>query len=122
MKKTFSRNAAPYINKELSDAKAARNNGDHKAEFHFLERAHVIGQASTYFHVKVHLHMLFWAIRHHQFKEAAGQVLRIIGAAFLTQLGLIPVGNTGGANVSPFKPMPLDPEIRNIIKEINQAK
>ncbi len=109
MKSTFNRQALPYIKKELSDAKIARMNGDQIAEFYCLE-AHVIGQNSTYYHVKVHMLMLMWAIRQRAVKEMAGQVFRIIGAAVLTRFGLVPTGNTGGANVS-LKPMQIAPEL-----------
>jgi hypothetical protein len=45
-----------------------------------------------------------------------GQVYRLAGAATKTFIGLVPSGNTGGTNVSPFKPMPIDPELAKIIE------
>ncbi|RFA29999.1 hypothetical protein CAI21_08880 [Alkalilimnicola ehrlichii] len=30
---------------------------------------------------------------------------------------MIPAGNTGGANVSPFKPMPIPPDLAELIDE-----
>jgi len=42
-----------------------------------------------------------------------------VGAATKTSFGLVPQGNTGGANVSPFKVMPVKPEYEAII---NSAK
>ena len=63
--------------------------------------------------------MLGWALRTRSFKEAAGQVVRIIGAASKTAIGLVPQGNTGGSNVSPFKKMPLSDEHAKRIAQAN---
>ncbi len=59
--------------------------------------------------------MLYWALRNVKLKEIFGQVLRIVGAATKTVFGFVPQGNTGGANVSPFKVMPFKPEHQLII-------
>ena len=75
--------------------------------FEHLENAHVLGQESTYFHVKVHILMFCWAFKQNDLRELLGQTFRIAGAATKTAFGLIPSGNTGGSNVSPFKAMPI---------------
>lgn len=108
---SFARNIRPFVDAELRAAGADTAN-----EFAHLERAHVLGQPSTREHVRVHWHMLLWAVRHRDAHEFFGQVLRLIGAATKTFIGLVPTGNTGGANVSPVKPMPLDPELERIIE------
>ena len=115
MRTSFSKQIKPYIEAELNKAASARSASYYNEEFSHLERAHVLGQESTYWHVKVHVLMLVWAVRNHDIKEALGQVVRIIGAATVTVLGLIPLGNTGGSNVSPFKKMPIDPELAALI-------
>lgn len=94
----------PYIREELRLAEAAR--GEPEKRFHHLEQAHVLGQYSTFWHVYVHLLMGMWAIEHHAFRELIGQVMRVIGAWTKTPFGLLPKGNTGGANISPFKRLP----------------
>ena len=114
---TFSAKIARHVEHELSAAHSAAKAGNSQLQFAHLERAHVIGQESTCWHVKVHLLMLLWAIRQRSVKEALGQVLRIVGAATKTAFGLVPQGNTGGANVSPFKKMPITPEIANMIQQ-----
>jgi hypothetical protein len=43
--------------------------------------------------------------------EFLGQILRIAGAAGLTALGLVPRGNTGGANVGSFRSMPVPADL-----------
>ncbi len=98
----------PVVDAELIAAKAISDvNRDGADSFHHLERAHVLGQMSTREHVRVHVHMLGWGVRHRQPREVRGQVLRALGAAILTPLGLVPAGNTGGSNVSPFRSMPI---------------
>ena len=51
--------------------------------------------------------MLCWGWQQRAYPEVAGQIFRIVGAVTKTAVGLLPQGNTGGANVSPFKPMAL---------------
>ena len=53
--------------------------------------------------------------RQSNIQEVAGQIFRISGAVTKTIFGLIPSGNTGGSNVSPFKRMPISPELQAII-------
>ena len=119
MTNSFSKNITPFVNSELELAARARESGNIITEFQHLENAHVIGQESTYWHVKVHGLMFLWAIRNAQLNELLGQSFRIVGAATKTAFGLVPQGNTGGANVSPFKVMPIKAEHQVII---NTAK
>ena len=116
MPNTFTARITPYVEFELASAAQARAQHDPAAEFSHLERAHVIGQASTYWHVRVHAMMLSWGLRNRSAREICGQLLRIAGAATKTAFGLVPQGNTGGANVSPFTRMPLDPELASFIR------
>ena len=102
----------PEVDAELGAARTAR---DPAVSFHHLERAHVLGQASTIEHVRVHVHMLVWSLRHRKPSEVVGQAVRIAGAAALTTIGLIPHGNTGGSNVSPFRPMPVPEDLAAMI-------
>ena len=112
----FQKNIANYVIAELDDAMKAKKSGNIDIEFKHLENAHVLGQESTYWHVKVHVLMLLWAIRNLKLKEIFGQLFRIVGASTKTMFGLVPQGNTGGTNVSPFKVMPIKPEHQLIIK------
>jgi hypothetical protein len=64
--------------------------------------------------------MLCWAWRRRDPRELFGQSFRLIGAATKTFVGLVPNGNTGGANVSAFQPMPIDPELADIIRRASQ--
>ena len=116
---TFSQNIRPHIEAELQAAYVAQRHGKAREAFKHLERAHVLGQAATLLHVRAHAAMLAWAWRERQVREALGQLLRLIGAATKTALGWVPHGNTGGANVSPFRPMPVP---RDLAAHIERAR
>jgi hypothetical protein len=114
---TFSKNIRPYVDVELAEAALAESKGNPRQAFAHLERAHVLGQASTREHVRVHWKMLAWGLRNRHPAEVLGQLLRIAGAALLTAFGFVPAGNTGGANVSPVKPMPIPDDLHKLIEE-----
>lgn len=116
MRGRFTKNISPHVQKELALARERRSYDDHRVEFKHLENAHILGQESTYWHVKVHTLMLFWAVRNKAPKEFSGQLLRIIAAGILTVFGLIPKGNTGGSNVNPLKVMPISEQQEAIIR------
>jgi hypothetical protein len=122
MLNNFYKNIKPYVEHELTLATKARQQNNNIAEFSYLENAHVLGQASTILHTKVHILMLFWAIRQTNIKECLGQILRITGAATKTAMGLIPSGNTGGTNVSPFTVLPVSPKLASIIAKANSTQ
>jgi hypothetical protein len=114
---SFADNIRPYVDAEL---RAARADPEH--EFTHLERAHVLGQDSTREHVRVHCRMLAWAWRQRNARELFGQLFRLLGAATKTFVGLVPTGNTGGSNVSPVRPMPIDPELAAIIERARSGE
>ncbi|WP_297478715.1 DUF3703 domain-containing protein [uncultured Photobacterium sp.] len=118
----FSRNIAPYIKREMTRSYRAKKRGDTVAEFRHLENAHVLGQESTYWHVKVHFLMLRWALKQRDFKEITGQLVRIIGAVCLTAIDGVPIGNTGGSNVHALKVMPISAEHAEIILKTKRYK
>jgi|SRR5688572_18042416 hypothetical protein len=113
----FGRRIRPYVESEILAAREAESRGQPDVAFSHLERAHVLGQASTVEHVRAHWHMLLWSIRQHNVPEFLGQLPRIVGAALSTVLGLVPQGNTGGTNVSPFKTMRVPPDLASRIYE-----
>lgn len=118
---SFTRSIRPHIVSELRAARAAEAQGQPAAAFHHLERAHVLALASTADHIRVHWEMFRWGVRHRSAREAVGQVFRIGAAALFTAFGLSPYGNTGGANVSAFKPMPVAPELEALLVRARQA-
>jgi Protein of unknown function (DUF3703) len=110
----YAKNIAPAVATELTLA-AQLDRTNPTDAFRHLERAHVLGQLSTRLHVQTHVAMLRWAMRHRQPKEIVGQLTRIIGASTKTAIGLVPTGNTGGANISPFRKLPVPDDLAGII-------
>lgn len=108
-----------YIKDEISKADLLIRMGDLDAAFRHLERAHVLGQSRTFDHTRIHWRMFKLGMRMHSIREIWGQIIRIIGAATKTPLGIYPIGNTGGANVWFFKPMRIPEDLRKLL---NQAK
>ncbi len=106
-----------FIDREIAEAERLSAAGEAAGAFRHLERAHVLGQANTYQHTRVHWLMLKHGLRERDTKEIAGQVLRIGGAATKTPLGIYPKGNTGGANVNPLKPMPIEADLAEILEQ-----
>jgi hypothetical protein len=117
----FRQRIRPHVTAELKAGALAEARGDMSMSFAHLERAHVLGQASTAEHVRVHVRMLAWAVKRRDVGEALGQMLRIVGAATMTAFGLVPHGNTGGANVSPIKPMPIPDDLEAIILQARRS-
>lgn len=99
---------------EWSLARAARLAGDHDRAFHHLERAHILGQRRTWLHVKSHLGMLQVGWQRRDPREIPGQLARIVAAALFSRVW-VPVGNTGGTNVSPFKTMPVPLDLQSLL-------
>lgn len=97
---------------EMSYARSAEAAGDFALARRHLERAHILGQRWYAAHVKTHYHMLRLALKQSDAKEARGQLVRLIGAAPFHMAGWVPVGNTGGADVSPTLPMPIPSEFQ----------
>jgi hypothetical protein len=108
---SFGKRIQSAVDAEFAAATAAERAGDPDKAFSHLERAHVLGQRSTVQHVRVHVRMLTWGIRHNDRREVSGQILRVIGAAAGTWIGLVPHGNTGGAHISGFKSMAIPDDL-----------
>jgi hypothetical protein len=108
-----------YVDAEIEKASGFLKNDDLASAFRHLERAHVLGQAVTFEHTRVHWLMLKIGWKKRDWREIFGQLFRLVGASTKTPFGIYPTGNTGGANVSPFKPMPIPDDLQAII---NHAK
>lgn len=113
----FGRRIRPYVEREILAAYQAEAQGKPDVAFSYLMSAHILGQTLTVEHVRVHWHMLLWGFRQRLVRECLGQLLRIVGAAIGTVVGLIPEGNTGGTNVNSFKRMPIPSELAALIEK-----
>jgi hypothetical protein len=84
--------------------------------FHHLERAHILSQRYPLWHARVHLYMLKVGWRQGNVMEVFGQSLRTL-AALLFSYVWVPEGNTGGANVSAFKPMEVPEDLGRLLAQ-----
>jgi hypothetical protein len=84
--------------------------------FSHLEAAHILGQSFTYPHVRAHWWMLKVGWKRRDSAEIRGQLGRIIAALIFSRVW-VPVGNTGGANVHPLKPMPIPEQFQALLKQ-----
>lgn len=102
------------IETEYTLARQAEADGRVTEAFHHIERAHILSQRHTVAHIRSHLRMWGWAWRQHRPRELVGQTTRIVAAALFSRVW-VPEGNTGGANVSAIKPMPLPDDLRDLL-------
>ena len=103
---------------EMSEAITKYFKLDYEGSFMHLERAHILGQSFIAPHVSSHWWMLKIGIRRRDMKEIFGQMTRIIASMLFSKIW-IPIGNTGGANVSPFKPMPIPSDLKKFLEGDN---
>ncbi|MDI1477605.1 DUF3703 domain-containing protein [Polyangium sp. y55x31] len=103
---------AGFLKAELDASTAAEANGDMATAWRALERAHILSQAFAVAHTGVHWAMFRFAYRRGDVREMLGQVPRLLLAAPGSLLGRAPLGNTGGANVGIFRPMPIPEDLR----------
>jgi hypothetical protein len=100
---------------ELDAAAAAIDAGNVDQAFHHLERAHILGQRHTGRHVRTHWLMLKLGASVGAWREVAGQLSRILAAAVFSRIW-VPAGNSGRANVSALKPMPIPEDLRSLVE------
>lgn len=81
----------------------------------WLTAAHIVGQNDFRLHCHVHGIMSGYAVRMRDWPEAGGQLFRLALVPLGHLMGKLPAGNIGRATVSAFQPMPLSPEMREII-------
>ena len=65
--------------------------------------------------------MLSAATRRREWHEVLGQLFRLAVAAPGSVTGRYPVGNTGGANVSAFAPMPIPDDLKKVLDDASAA-
>ena len=100
---------------ERDQARTARNQGDAAAEWRHLERAHILSQPLAWPHLVTHAAMFTAAWHRRDGRELAGQAVRLVLAVPGSVTGRYPVGNTGGADVSAFRPMPIPDDLRSLL-------
>ena len=104
-----------HVDEELLKSKETFSKGDLQTAWRHLERAHILGQAWPYEHTQTHWHMLLFAFRIKNTKEIIGQIPRLLVGGIKSFVGEIPLGNSGGANVPPLKPMEIPSDLQEIL-------
>ena len=84
--------------------------------FFHLQRAHILGQSYVIPHTRSHWWMLKVGWKRRDAREIRGQIARIIAALIFSRLW-VPLGNTGGADVHPLKPMPVPDDLHRLMQE-----
>ncbi len=100
---------------ELDLARQREHAGALPEAWRHLERAHVLSQAFAGPHVRVHLRMLGFGWRRLDLREVRGQLARVLVAAPGSWLGRAPLGNTGGADVGIFTPLPIPEDLQRLL-------
>jgi hypothetical protein len=100
----------------LVAADQARRDGNAATRWANLEDAHVLSQPAAVAHVRVHLMMLRAGWDDRDRVEIKGQLLRVVVAAPGSLSGRYPKGNTGRARVSATLPMPIRPELAELLR------
>lgn len=106
---------ARFLAGEYRAARTAEQAGDIAAAWRHLERAHVVAQARLIPHCRSHWAMLRLALRLRDWREAAGQAIRLMLAPIGNLTGRLPPGNVGRSRVSAFAPMAIPPDLEAIL-------
>ena len=104
------------FNKEMQQAREHYDQRDLDQAFAHLERAHILGQSYIIPHTISHIWMLRVGWHRGDVREVVGQTFRIIASLIVSRIW-VPVGNTGGANVSPLLPMPVPGDLARILRD-----
>ncbi|MDP2018436.1 DUF3703 domain-containing protein [Hydrogenophaga sp.] len=81
----------------------------------YLEAAHVVGQLHVKPHLQTLAQMLRLSLRTRDWSEAVGQVMRLALVPLGHLSGRLPLGNPGRSTVSAFEPLPVRPELAELI-------
>ena len=94
----------------------ARRVGDRKLAWSHLERAHILSQRYFTRHWRTHWLMLRLAREDKDRAEVRGQIRRLAAVPLGWAGGWVPKGNTGGANVHPLRPMPVEGDLAKALE------
>lgn len=108
----ISNHAKAIYRTEMSAAKTAATA---EQRWRHLERAHIVSQPDPWLHTRNHIAMLVLAVRVRDRREALGQVVRIALAAPGSLAGKYPEGNTGRTAAGLTVPMPLPPDLADVL-------
>ena len=118
--KKMSNDIKEIIAGNLAAAKEARLRADWNECWQLLEDAHILSQPWVWPHVRVHGSMLVTGWKARDVREVRGQILRLLAGGPASAVGRYPVGNTGRARVSAIQPMPIRPDLAEILAKAGQ--
>jgi len=81
-----------------------------------LERAHILSQPWAVEHTEVHWLMLKFGFLIKDWRAILGQISRLMVGGVKSFVGKVPVGNTGGTNVPPLKPMEIPEDLKEMMR------
>lgn len=110
----------PFYKLELEKARELFKENKLQECWRHYERAHILGQRYPLQHSYVHWQMLKFGIKIKSTKEVFGQFTRLVFGGVKSFVGTVPIGNTGGANVPPLKPMEIPNDLQEILNKINK--
>jgi hypothetical protein len=110
-------NAAHHelLSRELSTARGLIRDAKYEDAFRHLERAHILGQAQVRWHIVSHWLMLTVALHRSEVSAALGQAIRMVLGALGSIIGRVPLGNTGGSDVSMFRRLPIPADLLEVM-------
>lgn len=106
----------PAYKRELSLYTEYLSQNELQQAWRQLERAHILGQPWAVEHTHIHWLMLKFGFKIKNGHEILGEIPRLLVGGVKSFVGKIPVGNTGGANVPPLKPMEIPADLKQIMK------
>ena len=117
---TMPRGLKIHYQQEVENYKREVSKANLQAAWRHLERAHIIGQAWFKQHTNVHWLMFKYGIKIKNRKEILGQLPRLLVGGIKSFVGVIPIGNTGGANVPPLQAMEIPEDLKKIMKSYRE--
>ena len=102
------------LTQAFAEGRQALECNDLGAAYAWLERAHILSQRMPLRHAESHWLMLRAGWQARDWREVAGQLPRILAALLFSRIW-VPLGNTGRARVSAFRPMPLSEELKRLL-------
>jgi hypothetical protein len=103
------------FNEEVNKGKELYFSHKYKESFYHFERAHILGQLYVIPHTISHFWMLKIGIKTKNIKEIIGQLMRIPVGILGSAVGIVPTGNTGGANVNALKKMDIPEDLKKTL-------
>ncbi len=105
-----------HYERELQAYASQMGGGQLQVAWRSLERAHILVQPWPREHTYVHWRMLQFGFYIKDTREIIGQLPRLLVGGVKSFVGKIPVGNTGGANVPPLRPLEIPDDLKALMQ------